>query len=252
MRPWIPLSAMLFCVAGSAFADDACPRASLTDSAKTADLSWTTGTGRSGTDRICTRHQISRTAADSPLAMAWQEAGVLSAQIGPGFVSSFCCFEAAEVEKSTLRYGDPPKSLEARVQSGAADDDDNYPDLIEDDAKSRRSSFIGKLWDGTQYINVDIEFLASASYAHLNQSVFQFIIVDRSSQPVIAEWNLLAEMRKTMQPYYSRTSEGGRRQAVYVFFARQRPSPMQGNVTVKTGGGKLLGRFIAAGFMPGK
>ena len=154
------------------------------------------------------------------------------------------------MEKSTLRYGEPQKAVEALVQTGAPDDDEDYPDLIEDDAKTRRSSFVGDLWDGAQYVHVDIEFLASASYAHLNQSVFQFVIVDRSSQPVIAEWNLLAEMSKTMQPYYSRTPESGRRQQVYVFFAKRRPSPAPGNVLVKTAGGKFLARFAAAGFIP--
>ena len=247
----VRVPAVLFCFAWLAISDDACPKASMAASNGTPELSWTSGTGRIGADRICTRLAMSRQNADAPLPVAWPAAGIISAEIGARFTSSFCCFESATTEMSTLHYGNGLGSVETHVHSGVEAEGDEYPDLIEDDARTKRSSFVGKLWDGSKFLDVDVEFRASASYAHLNQSVFQFVTIDRSSQPVVLEWNLLKDLSKTMQPYYSRGAEGAARQEIYVFFAKKRPSPAEGIVELKTAGGKLLGRFGADGFLPG-
>ena len=241
--------AILMCCALLGYSDDACPAAVVRESAEAPGLSWTSGKGPAGGDRICTRQQVTSTKADVPLALMWPAAGILSAQIGAHFASSLCCFERTAVKESTLQYGTPARSIETHVHRGTEVESDEYPDLIEDDARTERSSFIGRLWDSSKFVDVDIEFRASASYAHLNQSVFQFVIIDRSPQPITAEWDLPANMSKTMQPYYTRTP-GGYRQDIYVFFAKKRPSPAHGVVAVKTAGGNLLGRFRADGFTP--
>jgi hypothetical protein len=155
------------------------------------------------------------------------------------------------VEEGTLRFGEA--AMPTKVHTPRIDDKEEYPDLIEDDARSLKTSFIGNLWDGSTYVDVDIEVRAAASHPHFNQSVFQFVLIDHSSTPISIEWELVAKMSKTNEPYTANNPEGGsdRRQTV-VFFGKAQPTPAEGVIELKTPTGKLLGRFIAAGFLAGK
>jgi hypothetical protein len=250
MSRWAGLIAILICGARLAHSDDACPKAAMGASHDTPELSWSSGAWISS-DRSCTRQEIVNHLNDAPLAIEWSAAGILSAQIGAKLASSLCCFGSSHTQAASLEYGAPAKSLKTAIDTGIEDqDNDNYPDLIEDDARTMRSSFIGKLWDGSRFVDADIEFRAAASYPHSNQSVFQFTIVDRSHQRLSLNWDLPVSLAKTMEPYYTGGEEGARRQDIYVFFGKKRPTPAHGVVEVRTSGGKLLARFAAAGFMP--
>ena len=157
----------------------------------------------------------------------------------------------ATTPKPPLSSTAPAKSIETAIDAGVEDqDNDDYPDLIEDDARTMRSSFIGKLWDGSKFLDVDVELRAAASHPHLSQSVFQFILIDRSPQRLTLNWDLPVSLAKTMEPYYTGGGEGVRHQDIYVFFGKKRPAPARGVVEVRTSGGKVLARFTAFGFVP--
>lgn len=232
-----------------AYAADVCPKPAPWRVTDAGELSWATSAGKFG-DKTCTRQQIEIHKPDAPLTLEWPEAGILSASAGGRLTSSFCCFEGSVARKSVLEYGAPAKRIETSIDEGIENDSDNYPDLIEDDARTMRSAYAGKLWDGTKFVEVDIELRAAASNPHLNQSVFQFVLIDRSPQRLSLNWDLLTNLRRSMEPYYTGSNEGGARQDTYVFFGKQRPAPAGGVVELKTPEGKLLARFRAAGFAP--
>jgi hypothetical protein len=250
MSRWAGFITIALCCGWLALADDACPKAAMGSSHDIPELSWTSGAAMSGSQH-CTRQEIVSHPADRPLAIEWLAAGIHSAEIGGKFASSLCCFEGIYSQSASLKYGSPAKSLATPIDAGIEDqDNDDYPDLIEDDARTMRSSFVGKLWDGSKFVDADIEFRAAASYPHSGQSVFQFIIVDRSPQRLSLSWDLPVNLAKTMEPYYTSGEEGARRQDIYVFFGKKRPAPAHGVVEVRTSGGKVLARFAAAGFLP--
>jgi hypothetical protein len=249
MRPLVRIFAIAICCASFVRADDACPNSVLGQSADIPDLSWATGVGKFG-GRICTRQRIATKNQDRPLAVEWPGAGIISAEVGGRLTSSFCCFEQSQTKAATLKYGAPRKEIETRIDSGIENDSEEYPDLIEEDARTMRSSYTGKLWDGSEFVDIDIEFRSAASYPHLNQSVIQFILIDRSPQRLKLSWDLQVNLSKTMAPYYTGGEEGGRWQDIYVFFGKKRPAPARGVVEVRTAEGKPLARFTAAGFMP--
>lgn len=249
MSRWAGLPAIVICCGWLAHAEDACPKAAMGTSTDIRELSWTSGAGISY-GRTCTRQQIVSHLSDTPLTIEWPAAGIFSAQIGAKLATSLCCFERSHTQAASLKYGAAGKSLTTAIDAGIEDDGDDYPDLIEDDARIMRSSFIGKLWDGSKFVDADIEFRAAASYPHSSQSVFQFIIVDRSSQRLNLSWDLPVGLAKTMEPYYTGGQESGRRQDIYVFFGKKRPAPAPGVVEVRTSEGKMLARFVAAGFVP--
>ena len=69
-------------------------------------------------------------------ASGWRAAGVLDAKISGGFVTAFCCSEEVELRKDSLQYDEPTrKNMETFVHVGLRGDNDDYPDLIEPDAK---------------------------------------------------------------------------------------------------------------------
>lgn len=185
------------------------------------------------------------------MPVAWRAAGVLDAKISGGFVTAFCCSEEVELRKDSLQYDEPTrKNMETFVHVGLRGDNDDYPDLIEPDAKIKQSLFAGRLWDGSRYLKVDIELRASASHPHFGQSVFEFVIADQSPEPLRVEWDLLQEMSRKMKPFSTETPGTGYHLTTYVFFAKEQPTPRTGVVTLRTAAGKLLGRFAVEGFTP--
>jgi len=231
-------------------ADDVCPKAAIGKSGTATEMSWTSGTGRVSPEKICTRQQLTSANAGEPLAVAWPETGIVSARIKGTFTISFCCAEGLEEKTETLRYGPDNKPLDTVLQAAEEDDDDGeYPDFSEEDAKSIRTSFTGELWNGSRYVKVDLALGAAASHPYRNQSVFQFTVMDQSSEPVTVEWSLPTEMSKTRQgSYVPVLLEGKARLATQVFNGKDQPAPARGTVDLKTADGKLLGRFTARGF----
>ena len=255
MIPKAALRILSFVVfaAAAAHAGDVCPEATMQRSGSDAGVSWKSGTRSLGAGKFCTRHEVTIATAESPLPVEWPSAGILSVNISGTLALSFCCTETVKSQSAPLRYGASGKSLDSIVQLDAASQDEDYPDLIEEDAKTSQTSFLGRVWDGGKWIDISVELRSAASHPHFNQSVFQFTINDASSEAINVEWSLVTEMSKTTQPYFSGPGEGSKtRQGTYVFFGKQLPSPAQGVVELKNAGGQLLGRFSAAGFTPKK
>jgi hypothetical protein len=250
------LATLAVVCAGACFPEDLCPKANTGKSGTSGNLAWASGTGPAAGGRICVKQQVTTSETNTPTAVAWPVGGILSAIVSGRFVGSFCCSEGIDLQKAVLKYdaaGSAMQAVDTEVNAVIFDPGEDYPDLIEDDAKTKRSAYAGNVWDGSKFIKLDIELRASASYPHFNQSVFQFVIIDQSPEPVTIEWNLLIDMGKTMQSYFTGTPEGSKyRQSTYVFFGKQRPSPAHGIVEVKSSGGKVLGRFSADGFNHGK
>ncbi len=200
-------------------------------------------------EKICTRQRLTNS-TQKAFTVSWPAARIASAQVGSQFTSSFCCTEEMEEKEAPLTLGDTDQTAPTKVHAGELEQDDEYPDLVEADAKTLRTSFVGKLWDGSAFINVDVEFRAAASHPHFNQSVFQFVIIDQSEQALSIDWDLVGKMSKTMEPYVAGSPDGGKshRQTI-VFFGKEKPAPVEGVVVLKTSTGKLLGRLIAPGFI---
>jgi hypothetical protein len=233
-----------------AWSEGVCPKPVDDQSGADTEISWASGMQRIGAEKICMRQQVSNLNDAAPLPIVWPAAGILAAAISGPFERSFCCAEGQELQKEDLKYGASSKVLNTTVHTGTTDTNDDYPDLIEGDARTKRTAFAGKLWDGSRYVTVNVELRASASHPHFNQSVFQFVIIDQSSEALSFEWNLVEKLIKTIQPYVTGSPEGGgHRQTTYVFFGKEQPAPAGGVVEIKTSSGTLLGRFDADGFI---
>lgn len=227
-----------------------CPKAVMKQSGELPDVSWASGAQPSGKGKACTQQQVTSLSPTQPMPVHWPAAGILEAKIGGRFVSSACCADEVKTQKAVLRYGlETSKTLETFLEVGSSAESDDYPDLIEPDAKMKLTSFTGSVWDGAKFVRIDLELKASASHPHFNQSVFEFVIADRSSEPLVVEWDLVETMNREAKSFVTNNPEGTPyRLSNFVFFAKERPAPQRGEVKVKNGGGKLLGRFAADGF----
>jgi hypothetical protein len=249
MRLTAWLSGLVILSASPALARGVCPDSTVEKSGSAGDISWASSVRRISPDLVCTQQQITSSKLDGPVQVDWPAAGILTVQITGQFVSSFCCSEKVQLQKAPLTYGLSGTTVEALAHIEFGEPDDDYPDLIEPGAQVKRSSFQGRVWDGSKYIDLDVEFSAAASYPHFQQSLFQFIVTDQSSEPLVVEWDLLQRMNRIMRPYFAENpKESKQRQSTYVFFAKVHPSPAHGVVEVRTSGGKLLGRFAVDGF----
>lgn len=244
-----PVLALVFVASGRC--SDVCPHAAVEKSGGADDLTWTSSVRRISAEKFCTEHHVTNLRADRPMPVAWPAAGVLEAKIGGDFVIAFCCSEDVAIQRGSLQYDGPAqKSIETHVHVGLLEENDDYPDLIEPDAKIKQFRFAGRLWDGTQFVKVDLELRVSASYPHFKQSVFEFAIADQSPERLQVDWNLLQEMKGKMKPFFTETPGAGYHRSTWVFFGKERPTPRNGVVTLRTAAGKLLGRFVAEGFTP--
>lgn len=237
-------------------AGEVCSQPVTVQSGSSAEVSWSSARKQLAPKKICTQQEITLKAA-SPLPIAWPGAGILQAGIVDRFLIQFCCLEETRERKDSLRYGTPQMTLGTRLIMAAGDpdkDDDEYPDLIEDDAKSIQTQLQGSVWEGTRSVKLDLELRAAASHPHLKQSVLQFVVVDQSSEPVSVEWDLVRKLGTTIKPFFTETpKDRGYRETTYVFFTGNRPAPARSVVEVKSGSGKVLGRFAVGAFtMKGK
>ena len=228
---------------------DVCAQAVTQNSGTARDLSWSSSKQQLEPDKICTQHTITSSKPGRPLPVAWPEAGVLETNITGRLVAAFCCSENVAARTEPLRYGAPAKTVQTSVLVGEIEPSEEYPDLIEEDAKSMRSTFTGDLWDGGKYVRLDLELRVAAANPHLEQSVLQFVVTDQSSEPVVVDWDLVGKLSKTLNPFFTETpKDRNYRQSTYVFFAGERPAPARSVVVVKTATGRLLGRFMVNGF----
>lgn len=234
---------------------EVCSQPVTAQSGNSPEVSWSSASKQLAPKKICTQQEIAPKSA-SPLAIVWPGAGILQATVADRFLVGFCCLEQSTVRKDSLRYGTPQLTLATRLiaAAGDPDKDDEYPDLIEDDAKSIQTLFKGSVWDGSRPVKLDLELRAAASHPHLKQSVLQFVVVDESSEPVSVEWDLVHKLSATAKPFFTETpKEKAHRETTYVFFSGKRPAPARSVVEVRSRSGTILGRFAVAAFtMKGK
>ena len=164
-------------------------------------------------------------------------------------MAAFCCFEKVHAGNRSLTYGSPPRTVPARAYAGHFEDEGEYGDLIEPDAKIRQVSLAGRVWNGERFIQLDLDLRASASNAHYKESMYQFVITDQSSEPLAVEWDLMTRI-KPERSFFKESPKGQAfRQSTYVFYTDGRPAPAQGVIQVRTADGKSLGHFAADGFL---
>jgi hypothetical protein len=178
-------------------------------------------------------------------AVEWPAAGVAQANVRERVEMAVCCFESELSRAATLRMGSREWSV-ATHQEGhdAKGDEDDFPDLIEDEAHARTVSIRGVLWDGERAVRVDVLLKCSAS-KFASQYAFQFTVIDRSADALEIDWDHLRKMRAETVPSVQNLAGG----TAYVFLTAKRPHEAGAAVELKTKSGKVLGRFRFDGFV---
>jgi hypothetical protein len=241
---------ILWLLAGSAIgiAGRLCPAANVEKSGSAAGVAWTSGSQQIAARKICIERSVS-VSPETATAVSWPAAGILSTHIAGKFTSSFCCAERVAFRKSPILVGSPARSISALALAGHEELDGDYPDLMESDAKVRRYSFTGRVWDGAGYVDIDLEFRASASRPYYRQSLIEFVITDQSSQPLVVDWDLAGQITRSEQSYFTESPKGSpQRQTTRVFHTIEPPVPAGGIAVVKTASGNVLAQFRVDGF----
>jgi hypothetical protein len=229
------------------FAGNVCPAGTIENSGTLNGVSWSTGSQKVVAGKICIENTVN--VGSRPAKVSWPAAGILEAEVSETLVSAFCCADRVEPRGASLQVGSPARNIAAKVLRPHEELDKDYPDLIEPDAKIRRYSYRGRLWDGGSSIDVDLEFRAAASRPYFRQSLFEFVITDQSSEPLVIEWDLIAGIAHPDRNYFTENPPGSAtRQKSYVFHTSGRPAPAEGIAVVKRADGKVLARFSVAGF----
>ena len=242
---------VLWLLAGSAggIAAGVCPEASVEKAGSAEGVSWTSGSRRIAARKICIERTVSTPAATSATEVSWPAAGILSVRISGKFTSSFCCADRVTLRKSPLLAGSPARPVPALALVSHEELDGDYPDLMEPDAKVRRYSFTGRVWDGVRYVDIDLEFRSSASRPYYKRSLIEFVITDQSSEPLVVDWDLVGQITRSEQSYFTESPKGSpQRQHTRVFHTSEPPVPAKGLAIVKTASGKLLAQFRVDGF----
>ena len=131
-------------------------------------------------------------------------------------------------------------------EEGSEDREEGYPDLIEADARVRTVGIRGTLSAGSRPVRVDLALKCSAS-RFANQYAFQFSIIDRSSDAVTVDWDLLRNLQAAIRPSIQPVPGGN----TYIFLADREPDEADGLVEIRTKAGQLAGRFKVDGFKLG-
>ena len=141
-------------------------------------------------------------------AAEWPAAGIVRAEVRERLRMPVCCFDSEIAKPTPVRLGDfelmVPTHQEGHDSHG---NDDDFPDLIEDDAHAKSVSIRGDLWDGerpgaggraAEMLGVEIR----------RQYAFQFTVINRSADSVEIDWDHLRQMRARGCPV--RAECGGR------------------------------------------
>jgi hypothetical protein len=219
MRP-----VLLILIALPIFAADDCPH----DTTTSAWNSWTAAVGK--------RHCVAN-AVTSTETVAWPAAGIAEAGVAGRIEIQICCFESVAQRPAPLRIGDSSRSAMTYQEESAGDEDD-FPDLIEDDARTKRISIRGTLGDPNHPARVDIQLQCSAS-KFADQYALQFTIVNRSPDRVEVLWDHLRELEQRLKGS-SQPVAGGKG---WVFLTRTKPTESRATVELKSLDGASLGRF---------
>jgi hypothetical protein len=181
-----------------------------------------------------------------PVAVEWPASGIVRAVVEGRVEMAVCCFDSEISKPAQVRRGDDefymvPTHQEGHDSNGG---DDDFPDLIEDEAHAKTVSIRGDLYDGERPVRVDVLLKCSAS-KFASQYAFQFTVINRSVDPVEIDWDHLRQMRAKGAPSVQNVAGG----TAYVFLTAKRPHEAGATVELKTKSGKLLGRFRFDGFV---
>jgi hypothetical protein len=173
----------------------------------------------------------------------WPAAGIEHADAAGRLDVQVCCFRHVSSGPRKLTIGNRETQVETHHESpkaaGKEEEEDEFPDLIEDDAHGRAISIRGLLGDGAR---VDVLLRCTAS-RFADQYAFQFTVVNRSDKGVDVDWDHLRELRATASPNVQPVAGG----MAYVFLTAKRPREALAVVEIKRGG-VVLGRFQFDGF----
>ena len=177
-------------------------------------------------------------------AVEWPAAGIAGAEARDGVRVQVCCFESEAAKDAKLRIGDREMTV-ATHQEGdeSRGKDDDFPDLIEEDAHSKSVSIQGTLWDGERAVRVDLLLKCSAS-KFADRYAFQFTVINRSADFVEVEWDHLRRMRAEIAPSAQAVAGG----TAYVFLTAKQPHEAVATIEVKTKAGKAVGTFHFDGY----
>jgi hypothetical protein len=178
-----------------------------------------TGERQSWTAKIGSRECRGRAVVGNA-GVEWPDAGIVQAALAGRLEFAVCCFSQS-----------------------ADKDDDDFPDLIDDDARTRSVSIRGTLGDTAHPARVDLLLKCSAS-KFADQFAFQFVIVNRSADRIEIVWDRLRELESRTAPLVQ-SVPGGK---AFVFLTRTPPRGAKSAVVLKSADGSVLGRFVFDGF----
>jgi hypothetical protein len=226
-----PLLLGLLAAASAAFGADLCPHGA-------GDGDWQSWAAKIG-PRYCVGN-----AANVIGVVEWRAAGIERADVAGHLEMAVCCFESEAAKPSVLRLGARELSV-ATHQEGpdSRGDENNFPDLIEDDAHRKTAAIRGILGDAAHPVRVDLLLKCSAS-KFADQYAFQFVVINRSADGVDVSWDHLRQLQDRVAPSVQPVSGG----KAFVFLTGIRPREAPATVEVKSPSGVVLARFRFDGF----
>jgi hypothetical protein len=153
-----------------------------------------------------------------------------------------CCFRHESAQREKVRVGDREVAVQTHREDPKAagkEDEDEFPDLIEDYAHGREVSIRGVLGDG---VKVDVLLRCTAS-KFADQYAFQFTVINKSDRGVEVDWDHLRQVRASASPSMQPVAGG----MGYVFLTAKRPKEAVAAVELRRSG-TVLGRFRFDGF----
>ena len=237
MRPLIALMAAAF-----AYGADLCPSAAdIKTGTVEGAIEWRSATAKLGRKQ-CVDNSV-RNLGPTTTAIEWPGAGILSVTTAANLRVAICCYRHEAAQPDTLRAGGREIAVTTHRElpkPPGKEEDDDFPDLIEDDAHGRAISIQGTLGDG---VRVDIVLRCTAS-KFADQFAYQYIVSNRSADAVGVEWDHLKRLRSELSPNIQPVAGG----TAYIFITERRPTEAIATVELKSKEGKLLGRFQFDGF----
>jgi len=215
---------LLALLGSAAFAADLCPH----DAAAAEWNSWTAKVG----SRHCVANRV-----NTPAAVEWPAGGMAGARVAGKVEFQLCCFEEVKQSPAPLRIGGRELSAPTWQESSNGDEGE-FPDLIEDEAHTKRIFIRGELGDAAHPVKVDVQLQCSAS-RFADQYALQFTVINRSPDAVEIVWDHLQEVAKRVKAS-AQPVAGGK---AWVFLTRAKPEEAPATVELKTPAGESLGHF---------
>ena len=235
------LLTLLF-LASIAQAADLCPSAAdVKSGAVEGVLEWRSAAAKTGSKQ-CVANSV-RNLGAAALRVEWPAAGILAASVPADFRVAICCYRHEAAQPDTLRAAGREIAVTTHRELPGKKEADDFPDLIEDDAHGRAISIQGTLWDVTSPVRVDVQLRCTAS-KFAAQFAYQYIVYNRSADPVEVEWDHLKRLRSELSPSIQPVAGG----TAYIFLTERRPTEAVATVELKSKSGALLARFQFDGF----